>query len=274
MRCLSLRLPFWAQNPSWGTFFVAAFQHVAPTKTTTSGSTYTRFTSPQVFPKCQHHSFWSIFDVTSPSYPGYIPKIKTAGKRCLHLLDKSNMFNIRTQASRLHSSLNQKCFKIPPSDLRSLGCARFETKQWVNEGSIVHDSSITAQGCTGRIKVVKGLTFINSPVTSESSMLHAWSTPIDHLQTKEITVEVETQNFFIYLLHGPPTSTNNPSPYKHQLNQDVFLNTDHLNPDTPFFFAICKNNAAFRIQLEPILMPQGVLPKMVVFLGISILRLN
>ena len=129
---------------------------------------------------------------------------KTAGKRCLHLLDESNMFNIRTHASRLHSSLNYKCFKIPPSDLRSLGCARFETKQWVNEGSIVHDSSITAQGCTGRIKVVKGLTFINSPVTSESSMLHAWSTPIDHLQTKEITVEVETQNFFIYLLHGPP----------------------------------------------------------------------
>lgn len=170
------------------TFFVAAFQYVAPTKTTTSGSTYTGYT----------------FDVTSPGYPGYIPKIKTAGKRCLHLLDESNMFNIRTHASRLHSSLNYKCFKIPPSDLRSLGCARFETKQWVNEGSIVHDSSITAQGCTGRITVIKGLTFINSPVTSESSMLNASSTPIDHLQTKEITVEVETQNFFIHLLHGPP----------------------------------------------------------------------
>ena len=45
---------------------------------------------------------------------------------------------------------------------------------------------------------------INSPVTSESSMLNARSTPIDDLQTKEITAEVETQFFFIHLLKGPP----------------------------------------------------------------------
>lgn len=51
--------------------------------------------------------------------------------------------------------------------------------------------------------VIKGLTFINSPVTSESSILNASSTPIDHLQIKEMTVDVQTHNFFLHL-HGPP----------------------------------------------------------------------
>ena len=129
---LWLRLPFWAQNPLWGRF-VAAFQHVMPTKTTASDLSFTRYTHHKS-PNVNTIHFWSIFDVTSPVYPGYIPTIKTGRKQASIVW----MNQICIQVS--------KCLKKHPTNLRPPGCAGFETKQWVNEGSKIHNGSIIAQG--------------------------------------------------------------------------------------------------------------------------------
>ena len=58
------------------------------------------------------------------------------------------------------------------------------------------------------------------------------------------------------------TASSKSLPVQAPTKPGCFLNTDHLNPDTPFFSLFAKTMLLSDIQLEPILMPQGVLPKM------------